>query len=159
MRALVFDWLAEESVALGIVVGTGPTVSDAPKPTAIGARAAWSKQDVDAYNRTLALFNTGKDDEMWNVLRPRATLPEAPAELLSLICRLAPMPALVAEGPRLCQRALDKAATDNPVPFHRGSNWPSFTVRSAAARNPRRQCSTRTGWLRPTDGRRRSSDL
>ena len=88
-------------------------------PVTAGARAtgAWVKQDVDAYNRAIVLLNTGKDDEIWSVLRPRVERPDAPAELLSLMCRLGPLPALDTAGPRLCQRALDQAAAGNPVPF------------------------------------------
>jgi predicted Zn-dependent protease len=72
---------------------------------------------VDAYNQAVTLFKAGKDDEVWNALRPRAMLPEAPAELLSLVCRLPPLPALASDGARLCQRALDHAPPGNPVPF------------------------------------------
>jgi tetratricopeptide (TPR) repeat protein len=118
------EWFTQDRQELLRILGSGPPKSDTPErdpsrpafPEA-RARGAWAKEDVEAYNRALVVFNTGKDDEAWKALRPRAELPEAPAELLSLICRLAPLPDLATLGPRLCQRALDRAAADNPVPF------------------------------------------
>lgn len=118
------EWFTQDRQELLRVLGSGPPKADPPGRDPSGAafpearaRGTWAKEDVEAYNRALAVFNTGKDGEVWKALRPRAELPEAPAELLSLICRLAPLPELATLGPQLCQRALDHAAADNPVPF------------------------------------------